>query len=246
MKGIAASFLLTMMLLMPATADATCRQALSIGLDISGSVDDSEYRLQMDGLARALTYPEVQAAFLSMPDVPVYLYVFEWAGPSSQAEILPWTPINTASDLATVSKHLLSVPRQPREVATALGTAMVFGAKSLAAVPQCWRHTLDLTGDGDSNVGPRPRDVRKQPIFANITINALVIGADAAPFTDARDSEVEKLRAYFTEEVIKGPDAFVEAATDFKTFEEAMARKLLKELQAITIGQAEIEATRFQ
>ena len=246
MNGFAATILLTALLLAPGGAAAACRQALTIGLDISGSVDDDEYRLQMDGLARALLYPEVQSAFLSMPGVPVYLHVYEWAGSSSQTEILPWTAINSAEDLGKVSRHLMSVPRQPREVATALGTAMVFGAAALAQQPDCWRHTIDLTGDGESNIGPRPRDVRDLPVFADITINALVIGADAAPFTDARFSEIEKLRGYFTEEVIMGPDAFVEAATDFETFEQAMARKLLKELQTITIGQVETQAIRRQ
>ncbi|MCX8955594.1 DUF1194 domain-containing protein, partial [Ruegeria sp. NA] len=36
-----------------------CRQALALGLDVSGSVDSREYRLQLDGLASALTRPEV-------------------------------------------------------------------------------------------------------------------------------------------------------------------------------------------
>ena len=33
---------------------AACRQALALGLDVSGSVDACEYRLQIDGLAQAL------------------------------------------------------------------------------------------------------------------------------------------------------------------------------------------------
>ena len=37
-------------------AQADCRQALALGLDVSGSVDSAEYALQMQGLANAVGY----------------------------------------------------------------------------------------------------------------------------------------------------------------------------------------------
>ena len=48
-------------------ADAACRLALALGLDVSGSVDAAEYRLQLDGVAAALTDEDVQAALFAMP-----------------------------------------------------------------------------------------------------------------------------------------------------------------------------------
>ena len=45
------------------------------------------------------------------------------------------------------------------------------------------------------------------------------------------------MTAYFESEVIHGPDAFVEAAIGFEDFENAMARKLLKELETLAVGQ---------
>ena len=44
-----------------------CRLALSLGLDVSSSVDAREYRLQTEGLAAALIAPEVRGAFLAAP-----------------------------------------------------------------------------------------------------------------------------------------------------------------------------------
>ena len=41
-------------------AAAECRLALSLGLDVSSSVDAREYRLQTEGLAAALIAPEVR------------------------------------------------------------------------------------------------------------------------------------------------------------------------------------------
>ncbi len=94
-----------------AGAQAQCRQALALGLDVSGSVDSIEYRLQLDGLAGALLRPEVQQAFLSFPASPVRLYVFEWAGTGSQRQLLPWTSIESAGDLIGIADILRATPR---------------------------------------------------------------------------------------------------------------------------------------
>ena len=73
---IAAGFVAT-----PGSTEAPCRQALALGLDVSGSVDGGEYRLQLDGLAAALREPAVIAAMLSVPSAPVHLAIFEWSEP---------------------------------------------------------------------------------------------------------------------------------------------------------------------
>jgi hypothetical protein len=221
-------------------AQAQCRQALALGLDVSGSVDAIEYRLQLDGLAGALMRPEVQEAFLSFPASPVRLYVFEWAGSGSQRRLLPWTAIESAADLARVAGVLRATPRDPRDPATAVGQAMLFGARALAQQPDCWRHTLDLSGDGKSNVGPRPRDLKSDPRLSRVTVNGLVIGAMGSTVGDRRQAEIGDIWAYFTVEVIRGDDPFVEVAVGFEDFENAMARKLLKELQTLVVGQIRI------
>ena len=225
--------------LLPFQAAAACRQALAIGLDISGSVDEAEYRLQLDGLAGALLDPEVQKAFLAIPGAPVHLSVFEWAGPASQSPVIGLTVIGTADDLVRVAARLRVNQNGPRELQTAIGQAMLYGAQSLAGQSECWRLTLDLSGDGESNIGARPRDVRMHPLLAEVTINALVIGQNAARYLNYSQSEIKQLTVYFEAEVIHGPDAFVEAAVGFEDFERAMTRKLLKELETLAIGSLE-------
>ncbi len=220
--------------LLATPADAACRQALALGLDVSGSVDDTEYRLQLDGLANALTMPEVQAAFLALPEAPVRLYVFEWSGSGPKRQVLDWREIATATDLAGVAAKLRATGRAPMPQSTALGEAMVTGAKALAAQPSCWRRVLDLSGDGKSNAGPRPRDVRGG--LGDVTVNGLVIGSDPRSAGDQRSPLVGELQAYYAAEVIRGPDAFIEVALGFEDFEAAMARKLLKELQFVIVS----------
>lgn len=216
--------------------NAACRQALTIGLDISGSVDAGEYRLQMDGLAGALLEPEVQKAIMAMPDAHIRLMIFEWGGINSQRIVVHWTEVHSQNDLETIASTLLKNQRPVFEPSTALGTAMLFGATALQSQTECWRRTMDISGDGESNTGPRPRDAGKAPILADITINALVIGADAPPFSDESQSEIASLSSYFRAEVIRGPEAFVQAAIEFSSYQDAMARKLLKELQTRAVG----------
>ena len=222
--------------LCPAAGVAACRQALAIGLDISGSVDGQEYRLQLDGLAGALVQPDVRDAFLAMPGAHVRLLIYEWGGLNSQRVLVGWTDVRQAQDLQMIAGVLLATTRQPFEPSTALGTAMLYGGSALAAQTDCWRRTMDLSGDGQSNQGPRPGDVSGAAVLFDVTINALVIGADAPPFSDSSVSEVKVLTSYFQAEVIAGPDAFVQAAVEFADFQDAMAKKLLRELRTRAVG----------
>lgn len=230
-------FALTLVLALAGGAvQAQCRQALALGLDVSGSVDPIEYKLQLDGLAGALLRPEVQQAFLALPGTPVRLYVFEWAGADSQLTLLPWTEVNAAGDLDRIAGILRATPRRPHEPATAIGRAMLYGAQALGKQPDCWRRTLDLSGDGKSNVGPRPRDLTDDDRLGDITINGLVIGSMGETVGDRRQAEIGDIWAYYKVEVIRGPQAFVEVAVGFADFENAMARKLLKEMQTLVVG----------
>ena len=229
--------------LWPGLASAACRQALAIGLDISGSVDASEYRLQLDGLALALLDRDVQDAFLAMPDALVRLYIYEWGGYGTQRPLVFWTDVTDAAVLNSIANLLLSTQRRPRDPATALGRAMLFGAAALASQRDCWRLTLDLSGDGDSNIGPRPGEEKSAAPLVGVTINALVIG-NAAPLTDGRHRGIADLNSYFQSEVIHGAEAFVETANGFEAFQDAMTRKLLRELQTLTIGTLAADAQR--
>lgn len=234
--------LLCMMALAGApAADAACRQALALGLDVSGSVDAREYRLQLQGLAAAFDNPAVRSALLSVPAAPVSVMVFEWSGPSDQAVIAPWIIMDGDAALNGFLETLLQTTRRPASPGTALGVAMNLGAFYLDQQPECWKRTLDISGDGTSNLGPRPRDL-KDPIGARgITVNALVIGSAATGSGNRRETEIGELSAYFRAEVIVGPDAFVETALGFEDYEAAMTRKLLRELEIMAVSDLSLD-----
>ncbi|WP_353618782.1 DUF1194 domain-containing protein [Tropicibacter sp. R16_0] len=219
-------------------AASPCRQALALGLDVSGSVSRQEYRLQIEGLAGALQDAEVKRALLSTPELPVHLMVFEWSAPEFQRILLNWTAVDSAETLLRITQTLALTRRAPAPPGTAVGTAMQFGVAQLAQVPGCWKHTLDLSGDGLHNMGPSPHIIKARLDGSAITINGLVIGADTQDSTDTRMAQIGELVAYFQARVIHGPDAFVETALGFEDFQAAMTRKLLRELAVVVLSQS--------
>lgn len=221
---------------LPSLSIAGCRQALALGLDVSGSVDLHEYRLQLDGLVAALNDPEITATLLVEPQAPVSIFIYEWSGSDDQSVLVPWTAITSRTILDQISTALAQTERRPASPSTALGVAMEFGVRALAERPECWKHTLDISGDGTSNFGIRPRDLKDWVFDRNVTVNALVIGADAPASGDQRQSDISELSSYFRAEVIVGEDAFVQTALGFEGYAEAMTLKLKKELEAIAIG----------
>ena len=219
-------------------AQAACRQALALGLDISGSVDAREYVLQREGLATALGAEAVRAAILQQPDAPIRLTVFEWSGPAAQTVILPWTEIADAAALDAARSRILAAPRSVQDQTTALGSAMLAGFAMLDEQAACWTRTLDLSGDGIANTGPRPQDIGPDRTPQGVTVNGLTIGADQQPGRDETAADIRELSAYFRAYVIRGPGAFVETALGFQDYAAAMERKLLRELQSLALSDA--------
>jgi hypothetical protein len=211
---------------------AQCRQALMLALDVSGSVDQREYRLQLDGLAGALLDPAVSAAFLALPDAPVRLAVMEWSGEGFQRIVLPWTDVTDAATLTGIAVHLRATQRVKADLSTGLGAALRRAGDEVLAQGDCWRQVIDVSGDGKSNTGPLPGGVD----IDGVTVNGLVVGEAVPTAGEGRTPEIGELVAYYRAYVLRGADAFVETAAGFEAFEAAMARKLLRELQVLAVS----------
>ncbi|PZQ52162.1 MAG: hypothetical protein DI556_00380 [Rhodovulum sulfidophilum] len=209
---------------LPAAASAEqCRIALALGLDVSSSVDGGEYLLQTRGLAAALTSEAVRNAFLGAPGEVVALNIYEWSGRRQQMTRQDWIIIRSPEDLDGVAAQLLESRRSFEQYPTALGHAIIYGAETLARAPACAELKLDISGDGTNNDGiPPPLAAPDAPIV----INGLVVG-------DTGDT----LARYYENFVIRGPGAFVEIADDYDDFEEAMKRKLERELRPAAVSE---------
>ncbi len=209
-------------------AAAQCRQALALGVDVSGSVDVAEYDLQMRGLAAALQDPDVLRALAVLPQAPVALAIYEWSSPSYQRVIVPWQQVTTPAQAAQVAAVLRDQDRWQVPPTTGLGQALLFGKALLDQRPDCWRHTLDISADGKNNAGPDPGAVSSA--LGQVEVNALVVGIDPEDRISHEEIGITELTAYFQTEVIRGPAAFTEVALGYGDYARAMRRKLLREL----------------
>ena len=217
----------------PATAE--CRLALVLGLDVSGSVDPREYRLQLDGVAGALETTGAQKALFSMPGAHVDIAIYQWGAPWQQRLLLDWTTLRSAADTALVAAQMRAASHNFSDPSTAIGSAIEFGVALLSDRPDCWAHTIDISGDGPSNSGPPPGSLTL-PAPPYITVNGLVVNPLARDNIGKDLSRAKTLRNHYETQVIRGPGAFVEVADSFQDFERAMTRKLIREVQPAVVG----------
>lgn len=217
-------------------ATADCRQALALGLDVSGSVDAREYVLQMQGVADALEHPTVQQALLGQPHGHVDLMVFEWSGPPDQHVVVAWHSLRSPQDISEVAQRLRQAKRVGGDPTTAIGAAMAMGATALQT-RRCTRRVLDLSGDGVANFGPLPQTVKASSL-GGITVNGLVVADLHADPTSRHPTDPAGLSAYYQAYVIHGNAAFTEMAIRFEDYRDAMTRKLIRELYGAELVQA--------
>jgi len=192
-----------------------CELALALAVDVSGSVDPLEYDIQMQGLAAGLRDGVVAEALVK---AQAELALVQWTGTSRQALSIPWQKIRTFEDVEAFADQVAETPRIWRNFSTAIGEALRFTLAEIALVPGCARLVIDISGDGFSNEGVEPVDVRAELLGANVTVNALVI-----------EGEEDDLTGYFWENVIVGEGSFVVTANGFDEFAVKMRLKLRRE-----------------
>lgn len=196
-----------------------CDVELVLALDVSRSVSTEEFQLQIDGLADAFRDDEVQSAIRGAPG-GIMATVMIWGDHRQQKQTTPWTRITGRDGGADEFADAIAFTRRTFGFTlTGLGAAMRY-AESLGQTnpSPCRRRVIDISGDGVWNDGPRPADVWKE-MPPDVTVNGLVIlGATPDPLP------------FYQQEVIGGPNAFVEVAADFEDYARAIRRKLLREL----------------
>jgi len=227
--------LLLMLVFTQAVQAQSCRLALVLALDVSGSVDPAEYAQQVNGLASALDHADVRAQLLNGAGATVSLAVFEWSSRNHQYVIQPWVVLDTAAALDAAILRIRAHRKIRAGLKTALGTALFFGAALLQDQSRCWQKTIDVSGDGENNIGPTPDQIYQTGAFDQITVNGLVIGAATGP----SDDEKPDLLRYYESEVIHGPASFAMIARGYQDYAAAMRRKLVRELQLPVLGLAD-------
>ena len=215
-------------LLATLTQGAAAREVgleLVLAVDCSLSVSDPEYGLQMGAIAAALRSPAVSALILDQPG-GVALTVMQWAGTAATHQAVPWRLLAAPEDVEAFAADTAVAPRAPLSHYTAIGHAIAGGIRLIEANDFEGRERkIDISGDGRSNSGPPPGMIRQLAMRHGITINGLAILTDDAALAD-----------YYAGEVSGGPGSFAVAASNYRDFAQAFARKLYRELLPRTAG----------
>lgn len=209
----------------------TCDLALVLAMDASSSVNSDEYALQMKGMASALLDTEVRDAILSLGGM--YMAAFEWNGRMNQKMLFNWSQLNTEADIFALAEALAKHKRNSTKSPTALGSALGYAHRLFPKLPTpCFRQVIDVSGDGLNNEGVKPKQVLAMWDFSEITVNGLAInGSDPL-----HDSAHQDVMTYYRQNVLHGSGSFLVIAENFQSFEEAMKKKLLKEITPGAVG----------
>ena len=201
----------------PAAA-AACALELILAVDVSGSIDGQEWRLQSGGLASAFEDPAVAEAIERMEGGLLVTYT-QWSGTSRQKQAVPWYHVTDAASARAFAEQIRGTERLWRNFSTAVGDALAHARAVSSTAPQrCRRRVIDMSGDGVSNEGRHPIGTSRAMAAEGYQINALVI----------RGAIPDPVPHY--ENVIGGPGAFIEIADGFEDYPRAIRRKLLREL----------------
>ena len=195
-----------------------CETALLLSIDVSGSIDAGDYRLQTEGVAAALADPEMVEALVRDQ---VAVSVVQWSGPSQQALVLPWQRMLDPGAVTRFADNAAAMPRAFKGSDTAVGEAIRFALAQFAPVGDCKRRVIDISGDGQENAGFTDAKARSEAVAADVMINAIAIeeAGQAFPIT-----------SYYRGWVIT-PGGFVVSARGLADYAETLRMKLLRELQ---------------
>lgn len=206
---------------------------LVLAVDVSLSMDMDEQRLQRDGYVQALRDPEVQKAIASGPNGRIAVTYMEWAGPPSQAVVVPWTIIDSPAAAQAFADRLEAAPIT-RARMTSISAALTFSRSLLASSgARGIRRVIDVSGDGPNNSGFPVTGIRDDLINDGIVINGLPIVLKRSNSWSMFD--LEHLDRYYTDCVIGGTGSFMIPIRDPGEFRTATRRKLLLEISGLEV-----------
>ena len=199
---------------------------LLLAVDSSLSVSDTEFRLQMKGLARAFRNPRVAAAIRAAGDHGIAVALLQWGNNDQQSLMLDWTYLRTAAEAQAFGHRISRTPRAFVGPGTAIAAAMNIALPLfLGNRFRGDRLVMDISGDGIDNRGPPPRRMRDRLVANGITINGLAIL-----------NEDPDLDYYYSDHIIGGNGAFVMVASDYRDFAEAILNKLVREISSSPVA----------
>jgi hypothetical protein len=203
---------------------------LVLASDVSRSIDAVKFKLQRDGYAAAVVNPRVIQAIRSGALGKIAISFVEWSGARQQESVVDWTVIRDEATAKDFSAQIIKAPRPFRD-RTSISGGIDFAMTQLASAPfHANHHTVDVSGDGIHNDGRAVTDARDEALAKGATINGLVILSEQTISNAFHTNPPGGLDAYYRNNVIGGPGAFVMVAENFSSFGQTILNKLSAEI----------------
>lgn len=231
--------------------------ALVVSVDVSNSVDENRYRLQMEGIAAALEDPGVIEAITNGPNGGILFSMVTWADRPEFA--LPWVKIASKEDAQTVAAKIRKLPQAGGEFTCMTRMMRSVNDKIVSQIPgEAARVVLDVSGDGPDNCNAEEpiQDVRDELVANGVTVNGLPInigdpgepvgeGAYRAPGSSFDSSQLKQgaegpttLEQWYRDNVMGGNGAFVLPANGYSDFGRAIRQKFVIEISGLGLPSA--------
>lgn len=219
-KRVMAAFLAAAFIMIgSANAGTIVDTKLSLVIDVSSSISNAEYNLQMDGYAAAFRSPTIQNQILStangrLGQVAINTVFFS-TNPTANN---PFVLLDSAEDIDDFADFLDNLAR-PGGLGglTGIGRAITQSTSDLVNTDDFeGKLVMDVSGDGTNNIGPEPSGPRDDAAAVGITINGISIGGAA-------------LENYYNANV-RTSNGFVIPADNFEDFASSVEQKLFREL----------------
>ena len=203
----------------PLSAMSQTAVKLELGLlvDVSGSVNSTEFDLQKNGYVNAFNDAAIQASIASGNSLAVSL--FYWSGASEQSQAVAWTLVSNAAQASAFAAAIAATTR-PFSGNTAPGSAINFAAPTFFSNAfTSDRQVIDVSGDGAQNAGADTLTARNAALALGIDqINGLPILGEAGLLT------------FYQNNIQGGAGSFTTAANSFTDFDAAVRFKIGKEI----------------
>jgi hypothetical protein len=196
---------------------------LVLAVDVSLSMDENSYKMEMQGYADAFRNPAVQEAIKMGGTGRIAVALMQWSGYGTYKVSLGWTVVDcegAANELAGVIAGIERMPGGSTSISGAIdkGLALFEGNGFDSA-----RRVIDISGDGRNNNGRDVTAAREEAVAKGIIINGLPI-AGGEP----------GLEEYYQATVIGGPGAFMVIAHGYDDFGQAITKKLIAEIANVS------------
>jgi hypothetical protein len=207
---------------------------LALLVDVSGSVDDSEYQLQKRGYERAFRSDALQADIIDSGGIAV-IYI-EWSKATHQRVMIDWTLLSTAAECDAYADRIATITRSGSNQSTHLAPALEFAAAKFQSNDYNGiKKVIDVSGDGpcknylyyldntgyNSEFGRPWNDVISDIAPKVSQINGICIGNDPETI------------AFYRDILPQGNSAFSKHASDFNAFGAGILEKLQREIGSI-------------